>query len=128
MMKDTSTVFHIDMLDEEFQEDFDPREPWVFEADAPVGADIETVERCFADEASACAYQRQWRKENGFDEMTGQAVRWLQEVAVKNVEIALDWLLLFENEYLKGRVPLADVHMCQLDLLAACYVKGSDKP
>lgn len=61
---DTSTVYHIDTLDDDFAVAFDPALPWVFETD--------TAQQCFATEEAACAAQRHHRAANGFNIITGE--------------------------------------------------------
>lgn len=63
--RDDSNVFHISALDPEFAAAFDPLKPWVFE----FGDD---GQECFATEDEACAHQRAYREERGFDPMTGE--------------------------------------------------------
>ena len=61
---DTSDVFNIAMLDAEHASKFDPNLPWIFET--------EEDQNAFATEEEACAAQRDHRRMNGFDEVTGQ--------------------------------------------------------
>lgn len=63
--RDDSNVFHTSALDPEFAAAFDPLKPWVFE----FGDDGQA---CFATEDEACARQRAYREERGFDPMTGK--------------------------------------------------------
>ena len=64
MTCDTSSVFHIELLDADIQAAFDQSKPWIFETDLGQWA--------FATEEEACREQRQYRVETGFDPMTGE--------------------------------------------------------
>lgn len=68
---DSSAVFNIETLDEEFRVKFDAAKPWIFEHDAPSSADCHFVQTDFATEEEACAAQRAYREGLGFDPMTG---------------------------------------------------------
>ena len=61
-------VFHIGMLDDEYAANFDKE--WLVdvpETDTALGITLE-----FKTEDDACAFQRQWRRNNGLNEMTGE--------------------------------------------------------
>jgi hypothetical protein len=117
---DRSVVCHRETLDSKYIDGFSASEPWFFEADGPRG---EWILHFFESEEAACAYQRQWRKENGFDEMTGQAV-----TPAKDAKYFADWLAYFEEARAIGCATPAQVRQLQLDLLAACYSQRSVTP
>ncbi len=62
-MTDSSSVFHIDMLDQAHRANFSDAAPWIFETDGD--------RKTFATEDEACAAQRGLRAAMGFDPMTG---------------------------------------------------------
>lgn len=64
MARDTSSVFNIDILDADIRAERDQSKPWVFEWD-------DGQVDC-ATEEEACAHQRDYRRERGFDPITGQ--------------------------------------------------------
>lgn len=59
---DTSSVFPRDLLDEEYQANFN--KPWLFEDENGIIQQFETEEE-------ACAAQRDWRLNNGFHPVKG---------------------------------------------------------
>ena len=61
---DTSTVFHIDILDAEFRKDHNEDEPWIFETDEG--------QESFRTERGACNAQCRYRIERGFNPITGR--------------------------------------------------------
>lgn len=61
---DTSTVFHIGLLDAEFAAAHDPAEPWIFETD--------DGQFSCSTEAEACALQRNYRRARGYDPLSGE--------------------------------------------------------
>ncbi|WP_439398584.1 hypothetical protein ACRQ5Q_14770 [Bradyrhizobium sp. PMVTL-01] len=63
---DTSSVYNINMLDDDHRANFSADKPWVFET----AGDLQT----FASEADACKAQRHWREFCGFDPATGERV------------------------------------------------------
>ena len=63
-MRDTSSVYHIDMLDAEVRENFSEDEPRVFETEGDL--------RTFPTEDQACAKQRSYRIAIGADPVTGE--------------------------------------------------------
>lgn len=67
-MSDTSSVFHISILDTEFQAAHDPATPWLFEYEhGSEGGQI-----AFATEEEACKMQRDYRRAHGFDPLSGE--------------------------------------------------------
>jgi len=63
--RDTSSVYNIDMLDAKHRAGFDPSKPWIFET-----GDDDAI--TFATEEEACAVQRTYRLQFGFDPVTGE--------------------------------------------------------
>lgn len=64
MTNDSSTVFHISILDADIAAERDQSRPWIFETDAD--------QNSFATEDEACAVQRDYRRERGFDPISGE--------------------------------------------------------
>ena len=64
MTRDDSTVYGSRDLDPEFAAAFPKGVPWVFETDE--------AQNYFATEDEACAAQRDHRRWNGFDPITGE--------------------------------------------------------
>lgn len=64
--RDTSSVFNIAVLDCNDVSHFDPAKPWIFETDE------ETTLHVTEDEA--CAKQRAYRSQMGFNPITGEAI------------------------------------------------------
>lgn len=61
---DTSTVYNINILDEEYAKVFLCHKPWIFETDEQ--------QLCFKTENEACAKQRDYRVQKGFNKYTGE--------------------------------------------------------
>jgi hypothetical protein len=61
---DTSTVFHISILDADIANDHNPAEPWIFET--------EEGQTSFPTEDEACSMQRNYRRARGFDPLSGE--------------------------------------------------------
>lgn len=64
---DNSSVFPLEMLDEEHARDFDPSWPWLFDSD-------ELGILVFKTEDDACKAQRDYRRVYGFDPITGERI------------------------------------------------------
>ena len=62
--RDTSSVYHIDMLDMEYRENFSDNLPWIWESEG----DLQT----FATEKEACARQRIHRELLSLNPITGE--------------------------------------------------------
>lgn len=64
---DNSSVFPIEMLDEEHKKDLNPAYPWLFDSD-------EDGLQAFKTEDEACQAQRAYRQFYGFDPITGTRI------------------------------------------------------
>jgi hypothetical protein len=62
---DTSAVYMLEMLDPEYQANFNPHLPWLFDTED------EGITQ-FATEEDACEAQRNYRAARGFNEITGE--------------------------------------------------------
>lgn len=66
-MTDTSSVFHLQMLDAEHRANFDAGKPWLFETH-------DTLMQ-FETEEAVCDAQREYRTARGFDPLTGKCLQ-----------------------------------------------------